>query len=870
MDLVQTLLNAQSPDIAVRGPAEQSLTQAADTQPSPFMAALVGELSNAAREQNSRQLAGLYLKNMLTAEDEAIKEQKKERWITAVQAADKTTIRASLLNNLLDANKTVRHTAAQCIGAVAAIDVPRAEWPELVPAFGQVVTSPDLTEDKKESTLEACGYMCEELEVGDLDVNGTNQVLTAIVEGMAAGRPETTRCAAVMALQNALEFCERNFGVDEERNMIMQNVCQACQSPDSKTRVKALECICRIGELYYTHLPAYIEAIYGLTQAAVQHAITNAGEETEEEVGKMAFEFWGVIADEELERGEDADATETNHKFVEQIQQHFLPHVLMAMTKQDDDEQETDGQDLASFAAVCLEKIAEAVGDPIVPPVVQFVGEHIQNADWHMKEAAIMAFGMIVNGPQDTDAFGKIVEQAVPQFLVPLLRDPSVFVKDTTAFTLGRICESCPEAIPAGHLQSVVEHLLLCLDDAPRVALQACTCFHNMAEMCEEIGKGTNWFASVFLALVQKLFGVTERPDSDECELKSTAYEAIAKMIENHPEPARGIVQQMVPEVLARLEKTFETQILSQDDKYQVDRNQALLCATIHMIVRSFDEEQVLPIADQLMEKLLKVLSQRQDTATQEAIMAMGAVADKCGEHFARYLIHVLPFVHQGLQNWEAYQACGQTAGVVGDICRACPAAIAAPEHCDQLMQLLLQDLENPQLNRQVKPGVISVIGDIAMAVEGNFDRYLPNTMPMLIQAASTTMDEDADDEMLEFLDELREAVLDAYAGILNGLEDGKKQHLLLMPTNYVESMINFAELITGDENKDGAVTKGATNMLGDLARVLGKQIAAYFQKPFVALLLQQQHADDVESGLSQADWPSKYANDEIKKLFNP
>jgi importin subunit beta-1 len=212
-----------------------------------------------------------------------------------------------------------------------------------------------------------------------------------------------------------------------------------------------------------------------------------------------------------------------------------------------------------------------------------------------------------------------------------------------------------------------------------------------MAEMCEEIGKGTNWFASVFLALVQKLFGVTERPDSDECELKSTAYEAIAKMIENHPEPARGIVQQMVPEVLARLEKTFETQILSQDDKYQVDRNQALLCATIHMIVRSFDEEQVLPIADQLMEKLLKVLSQRQDTATQEAIMAMGAVADKCGEHFARYLIHVLPFVHQGLQNWEAYQACGQTAGVVGDICRACPAAIAAPEHCDQLMQLLLQ-----------------------------------------------------------------------------------------------------------------------------------------------------------------------------------
>ena len=132
-----------------------------------------------------------------------------------------------------------------------------------------------------------------------------------------------------------------------------------------------------------------------------------------------------------------------------------------------------------------------------------------------------------------------------------------------------------------------------------------------------------------------------------------------------------------------------------------------------------------MPIADQLMEKLLVVLQQKHDVATLEAIMAIGAVADKYGTHFARYLPHVLPFVHQGLQNWEAYQACGQTAGVVGDICRACPAAIADPQHCDVLMQLLLADLENPQLNRQVKPGVISVIGDIAMAVEGNFDRFV-------------------------------------------------------------------------------------------------------------------------------------------------
>ena len=102
----------------------------------------------------------------------------------------------------------MRRVAAQCIGAVAAIDVAQTpdQWPELLPAFLQVVQSPEVSEQskvgdnsnaellpttlhrddlcsvnelslyKQESTLEACGYMCEELESGALSDEQTNQV----------------------------------------------------------------------------------------------------------------------------------------------------------------------------------------------------------------------------------------------------------------------------------------------------------------------------------------------------------------------------------------------------------------------------------------------------------------------------------------------------------------------------------------------------------------------------------------------------------------------------------------------------------------------------------------------------------------------
>lgn len=52
--------------------------------------------------------------------------------------------------------------------------------------------------------------------------------------------------------------------------------------------------------------------------------------------------------------------------------------------------------------------------------------------------------GSVLEGP-DPSVLKPIVEQAVPT-LIEALSDSSVVVRDTTAWTLGRICELIPEA----------------------------------------------------------------------------------------------------------------------------------------------------------------------------------------------------------------------------------------------------------------------------------------------------------------------------------------------------------------------------------------------------------------------------------------
>jgi importin subunit beta-1 len=65
-----------------------------------------------------------------------------------------------------------------------------------------------------------------------------------------------------------------------------------------------------------------------------------------------------------------------------------------------------------------------------------------------------------------------------------------------------------------------------------------------------------------------------------------------------------------------------------------------------------------------------------------------------------------------------------------------------------------------------VKPQVLAVFADIAMAIEVDFQRYAPLVLSMLQQAGEVTITT-TDEEIIEYINSLREAILEAYAGII-------------------------------------------------------------------------------------------------------
>jgi len=265
---------------------------------SEYLSILSRELANDQASAAVRQAAGLALKNSFTYRDITRLREVQARWLQGVDPSIKRQVK-ELAVKTLNSTPQAANSAAQLVATIAAIELPRNEWPELLPALVHNVGS---GEDKlKQSSLTTIGFICEsdDVELRESLIGYSNAILTAVVQG--ARREETNqdvRLSALSALSDATEFIRTNFENEGERNYIMQVVCEATQSDDTRVQAAAFGCLNRIMGIYYDKMRFYMEkALFGLTIAGMKS--------DEEDVAKLAIEFWCTVCEEEISIEDD-------------------------------------------------------------------------------------------------------------------------------------------------------------------------------------------------------------------------------------------------------------------------------------------------------------------------------------------------------------------------------------------------------------------------------------------------------------------------------------------------------------------------------------------------------------------------------------
>lgn len=258
------------------------------------MTVLAQELANESTQTSSRTAAGIALKNAFSARDTARLRDLQQKWLQQTDASSRKQVKELALKTLGSKDLRAGSAAAQLIAAIASIELPRNSWPELMPAL--VASVGEGSDYLKQSSLATIGFICDtdELDLRESLSQHSNAILTAVVQGARKEEANTdVRYAAISALSDSLEFVRTNFENEGERNYIMQVICEATQSGDSRIEAGAYGCLNRIMALYYNKMKFYMEkALFGLTIMGMKNQ--------EEEVAKLAVEFWCTVCEEEI------------------------------------------------------------------------------------------------------------------------------------------------------------------------------------------------------------------------------------------------------------------------------------------------------------------------------------------------------------------------------------------------------------------------------------------------------------------------------------------------------------------------------------------------------------------------------------------
>lgn len=443
MDLINVLeKTAYGTNVELEA-ARNFLEQAAQHDLPNLLKQLSDILRNANQSDVTRAQAAIQLKNAIYSKEEIIKVQYQERWLQMPE-----DVRVYIRNNCLETlgSETKRPSqAAQCVGYIACAELPRMLWPDCINRLMVNVTDANASEMLKESSLEAIGYICQDINPDILE-SQSNQILTAIVNGMRKEEPsDHVRLAACNALLNSLEFTRNNFSKEMERNYIMQIICEATQCNNDQIKVSALQNLVKIMNLYYEFMEAYMgQALFAITVAAMKSP--------NDDVSLQGIEFWSSVCEEEselqielneaMEEGRSPDST--SRYYARGALQYLVPILLQRLCEQKDSEDD-DEWNPCKAAGVCLMLLSSCVEDEILPHVMPFINDNIKSTNWQFRDAAVMAFGSCIEGPS-VEKLKPLVEQAMSMF-IQLLKDQSVIVRDTAAWTIGRICECVPEAV---------------------------------------------------------------------------------------------------------------------------------------------------------------------------------------------------------------------------------------------------------------------------------------------------------------------------------------------------------------------------------------------------------------------------------------
>jgi len=737
---------------------------------------------------------------LLVQEDER-KDYVLHRW-QSVPLPARTEIKNRLWDTMKSADKSFRHRAAEAVAQIAILDLPTDAWKGVIGQLSEGVTNEASPDEFKEACLIALSEICVGSSPNTLMAHSFD-ILLAIITGMGSPHVEL-QLVATKALANAIEFSEKNFSNPEQRASIMTLVVKMTTNEDEEVRIATYECLVNIAAAYYVYLPDHMNELYDATLNAIK---------TDEcdHVVQQAIEFWSTICEEETNIFlENKSALDTGaepmvcHNFIQGAIAQLAQPLFQSLSRGDVDP-ELETWTVSSAAASCISLIATTLGNDVVDHFVPFVSASINDPEERVREAAVLCFGSIMDGP-GTDAIGAIIYEALP-VLFERLVDQSQLVKHTTAWCLAKIAQFHPAAITE-HLEVFLHTVCNSLQDIPSIAAVCADTIEYLASHIHQEDSAKSPLNPYLADLFNALIAAGDRPDADTASLRIATFSAVRSLVKATPDANIELIDLVLNTFAPRLRESLGGVA---DAELQGE-----LCGITAACTRRLGEA-IGENADNLMELYISLLEARNGVSSifQEVFMAASAISDVVGAAFIKYMDAFGQYLLIGLNQWQDAELCSQSIQLVSALCFSLGPDFAP--YCADIIKIFLQHLDQPDLPEELGPIIVNAFSDIAFVLEGEFATYLTPIMDVLLRFqpyACKRTETEIEWEKIEKINHWRSAILVVYTLILQSC--GADHAAAIQP--HVSSMTRLLSYIADDRRREDIVNRYACGLIYDIA----------------------------------------------------
>lgn len=771
--VIQILQSALQPDSEKRSAAEKSISTLVKNDYGLFLSLLTQIMLDSNVQFQCRQMASLVLKKYFHSKNSRIQKSYESLWFSLSPSFRMDFI--SLLHKNLNIKETsILTNISKIYGSIIRMELASATQLDVLSILVNDISQSNFAV----GILEALSYACDQLYEETM-FQFTNEKLpiyniATFYLNSNISSDRNIIFSSLKCILSSMEIYEDILNTEDSKKKFIYQI-YSCPKEDMEVLEISLDVLNRFVDVYSSLTDVEISFIC--------QVFLSYFEGSKDNLPIQIFDFWKILID--LEKTS--------------LINHFLPNLVQNLLICLSNEEFDNNVVTPNKATISL--LLEIVNKAKIPLInnhlsQNFISNCLLADDIKKKAIGCLALGCICSPGSEN-----FVYQIMASVIACLDNEDSLY---ESLFALSRIC-STDIAVAVEFLPTIVQKVGFQIQNRSKASVYAVMVYnsilssmksHNLTEV-ENI---------VFFHYTDILFVLINRLDQslpEEYDTRSVINSTLAELVNTCPPVHKELLNQLenylfnkIATTIDTLKKMSEDQVLIYDD---------VLCSYIILLTSSLSLKQTFQL-ERLFEIFYECLNLPKMLLRGEVYIAIS----KLLSHFSVHLKKFIPFIVRDLSCDEVFVF--KAALVLISDC-ALYLETSFSEFTPSVIPALATAITSTEVSLELKPQIITALGDIALSVGRMFEPYL--TLCVLLSSQINTLNREGDEE---YVDSLKKSIVILFTCLFVSVGDTYE-----MKQHFGEILQNLEGIVKSD--CEGVYVKESLDLISDIINTLDSRI---------------------------------------------